>query len=296
MANAFSKLAFLRWGIRGFDILVLLAYPTLGAVFALPELTFAAAARLIVFSGLNVLFLTHIYLINDWSDARLNPEEPHQRKVQALKRPELISERQILVLAALLLAAASAGFFFLSRELFLLGLIIAALTLLYSHPRANCKGVPVLSTFIHLAFAVLYFLGGWVLFRPVSLPAAAIGLFFGLVLSAGHFSNEIQDFSSDLQARIRTNAISFGQRLVFRVGLTLFLLSSIYFLALIREGCLPRSFTPIGWIIILLWIIQTIRYRGWKGGDSILAFRSFYRWVYALAAFAMLVLLWWEKR
>jgi 4-hydroxybenzoate polyprenyltransferase len=297
MASLASRLAFLRWGVRGFDILVLLAYPTLGAAFAWPGWGTEAAVRFVIFSVLNICLLTFIYLLNDWSDARLNPEEPRQRKVQALKHPEVMSERQVLGLAFALLGIALLGFFFLSRPVFIIGVAITFITLIYSHPRIYCKGVPVLSTLTHhLAFASLYFLAGWALFQPLSPPAVEISLYWGLVLSAGHFSNEIEDFQNDAQARIRTNAIAFGQRLVFRLGLALFLLASLYFLGLAWAGILPRSFAWIGAGLAGAWAIQTFRYRHWQAGDPIRPFRSFYRAVYALTSFLILFLLLWQKK
>ena len=290
-----SRLSFLRWGIRAFDVLVLMAYPTLGAIFALPQVNWVSCGRLAIFSIFNSFLLVHIYLINDWSDARLNPAEPRQRKIQALKRPEIINERQILGLAMLLLALSLIGFYFLSPVIFDLTAVIALLTMFYSHPRINGKGIPVLSTLIHLAFAILYFLAGWTLYRPLSPPAAALGLYFGLVLSAGHFSNEIEDFQSDSQAGIRTNAIAFGQRPVFRLGLALFLLSSLYLLGLAVAGWVDQGFAWIGGTLTLAWIIQIVRYRRWQAGDPIHTFRDSYRMVYALVSLAMLALLLWEK-
>ena len=297
MASLASRLAFLRWGVRGFDILVFLAYPTLGAAFAWPGWGSEAAVRFAIFSVLNICLLTFIYLLNDWGDARLNPEEPRQRKVQALKHPEVMSERQVLGLAAALLGIALLGFFFLSRAVLVLNLLLVLITVLYSHPRIHWKGVPILSTLTHhLAFASLYFLAGWVLFQPFSRAAVEISLYWGLVLSAGHFSNEIEDFQNDSQAGIRTNAIAFGQRPVFRLGMALFLLASLYFLGLAWAGILPRLFAWIGAGLVGIWAIQTFRYRRWQAGDPIRPFRSFYRAVYALTSFLILFLLLWEKR
>jgi 4-hydroxybenzoate polyprenyltransferase len=297
MASSASRLGFLRWGVRGFDILVLLAYPTLGAGFAWPGWGTEAAVRFVIFSVLNICLLAFIYLLNDWADARLNPEEPRQRKVQALKHPELVSERQVLGLAFALLGVAVLGFFFLSRPVLVLGLVLVLVTLVYSHPRIHCKGVPVLSTLTHhLAFASLYFLAGWALFQPLSLAAVEISLYWGLVLSAGHFSNEIEDFERDSAAQIRTNAIAFGRRPVFRLGLVLFLLASLYFLGLAWAGIIPRPFAWIGAGLSGLWSIQTFRYRHWQAGDPIRPFRSFYRAVYAFTSVLILLMLLWPKQ
>lgn len=138
-------------------------------------------------------------------------------------------------------------------------------------------------------------MAGWALLQPLSWPAAAIGLFLGMVRAAGHPANEIEDFPNDSRAGIRTNAIAFGQRPVFRLGLALFLLSSLYLTALAWKGWTPKGMVWIGVALSLLWLIQTYRYRHWKGGDPIRSFRRFYRFVYALASFIILSLLLWEK-
>jgi len=295
MSRIFAGLGFLFWGIRGLGIAILFSYPMLGAAFALPEVNRAALLRFLLFFCFHVPFGAHIYLINDWSDARLNPDEPRLRKYQAMKHPEQWGERGVWTLALVFLAVALVGFAFLSPVLFAAGVIIAVITNLYSHPRTNFKGVPLLSTCIHFCFVILYFTGGWGLFAAPTPQAFALALYFGLVLSAGHYSNEIEDFQSDLRAGIRTNAIAFGQRRVFRVGLFLFLLSSLYLMVLAGVGWIPPAMAGVGGVLTLAWVVQIIRFRRWQGGDPIHAFRHFYRILYAGLSLLLVAWLLWEK-
>jgi 4-hydroxybenzoate polyprenyltransferase len=291
-----GKLGFAVWGVRYSDIMVLMAYPTMGAVFAMdaPGLGLAGLKRFLVFTALNFIFVAHIFIFNDWSDAQLNPEEPKRRSKHALKHPALTS-RQVLLCSLALAAFSMAGFALLSWRLLIVALLVQFITAAYSHPRINWKGRPVGGTVIHFLYAILYFCGGWMVFSPLTPTALGLGTFFGLVLAGGHFSNEIQDFNSDLAAGIRTNVIAYGQRRMFRVGLGLFVLSSALFIVIAvtelgvsfeSPTCglahLTRPFyLAVAGALLLVWLIQVWRYRAWKGGDRIRGFRSEYRMIYA---------------
>ncbi|MFO8057478.1 MAG: hypothetical protein R6V10_09295, partial [bacterium] len=41
------------------------------------------------------------------------------------------------------------------------------------------------------------------------------------------------------------------------------------------------AYTWLGVLLLLVWLVQSFRYRHWGGGDSIKEFRRFYRVVYA---------------
>jgi 4-hydroxybenzoate polyprenyltransferase len=280
-SSLIEKLGFVVWGVRYFDIIILMAYPTMGAMFAIEELNLQVILRFTVFSLLNFLFVTSMYIFNDWSDARLNPEEPKRRSRHALKHP-FISSRQVLIISQMVSIVALIGFAFLSWRLLLVAVLIYLLTTAYSHPRINLKGRPVISTAIHFTGAALYFMGGWAVFMPFSIKEVCLGIFFGLILAAGHFSNEIEDFELDMAAGIRTNAIAFGQRFVFRVGLFLFVLSSGFFIYVATEYLEFTPYTIVSLVLFFTWLIQSFRYRHWKGGEMIHSFRNFYRFIYAL--------------
>lgn len=282
---AFSeKLRFIFWGIRYFDILVLISYPTLGAVYALAGKEFSAISlfRLLVFSACNFLLAAHIFIFNDWSDGRMNPEEPRLRERHALKHP-VLSDRELLLASAAPAILALLGYLFISPVVFALAAAIIASTVWYSHPRINWKGRPGLSTLIHFSGAALYFLCGYAAFRDLDARAAAMAVYFGIVLSAGHFSNEIQDYDQDLAAGIRTNAIVYGRQRMFRVGLALFLLSSAWLFA----GGLwigMRLEAALGLAAGAAWAWQAARRWNRPTEESIRGFRRFYRLLYASQA------------
>jgi 4-hydroxybenzoate polyprenyltransferase len=279
-----EKMKFAFWGIRYFDIIIIMAYPTMGAVFAVDDIDLSIIIKFVIFSFFNFIFVAHIYIFNDWSDAHLNPEEPKRRLKHALKYP-VLTMNQVLVCSIAMSLFALTGFAFLSWRLFVVGIFIEVITASYSHPVFNLKGRPFFSTIIHFLGAVLYFIGGWSVFRPFTINGFALAVFFGLVLAAGHFSNEIDDFSQDFEAGIRTNAIAFGQRVVFRTGLALFLISSAWLILLsILFFGYPVSFmlAASGVVLLITWTVQTYRFLKWKGGSPIKDFRKFYRLIYAL--------------
>lgn len=288
-AGLAGKLRFAIWGIRYFDIIVLMAYPTMGAAFAIDRIDLGVVVKFAVFTVFNFLFVAHVYIFNDWSDALLNPEEPKRRPRHALKHP-VLTRGQVLACCMVVGAVAMVGFAFLSLRLLAVAVFIEIVTAAYSHPRINLKGRPIISTLIHFVGASLYFMGGWAVFRPFSLEELSLGAFFGLVLAAGHFSNEIEDFDQDLAADIRTNAIAFGQRKVFRAGLALFIISSGFFVFVSAGMLWFPLYLATAVVLLVAWLIQAWRYRDWKGGEPIAGFRKFYRAAYALLCAVLLCL------
>ncbi len=280
-----DKLGFLQWGVRYFDIILVSAYPCFGAVLALPDLTWPSLFRLAAFIFLNALYIAHIFIYNDWCDARLNPEEPRLRARHALKRP-VLSDREIMGINAALLLVSLIGYAILSVRLFILVVLIEVITYLYSQARINLKGIPLISLSIHFGGGFLYVLGGWVVFREFTPPGFLIAGFIGIVLVAGHFANEIDDFEQDLAVGIRTNAIAFGQRKTLRTGLAAFLISSAWFVIGSFWWLPGAAYKWLGLMLFIAWAVQSWRYRDWRGGDSIKEFRSFYRIIYALFTLA----------
>ena len=115
-----GKLSFFRWGIRYLNIALFMAYPTMGAIFAMPDLERMTLLRLIIFSFFNMLFIAHVYILNDWSDAKLNPRELEFRDKHALKHPEVMSEGDVLRAAvSKMLRATRASWFDMAMRWFM---------------------------------------------------------------------------------------------------------------------------------------------------------------------------------
>jgi 4-hydroxybenzoate polyprenyltransferase len=293
--NSMSRLSFLSWGIRPFNIALFMAYPVMGAVFAMPEVNGANIFKLLVFCALNVPFIAHVYILNDWSDAKLNPKEADIRDKHALKHPEVVTEREVLLISAILVFVSLLGFLVLSRWIFLLALVMLAITFFYSHPRFTLKRYPPGAALAHFSGASLYFLAGWILFQPLSGPGYAMAFFFGMVIVAGNFFNEIEDFNYDLAAGLRTAPVAYGQRPVFRTALFSFAGSSLYFVILSLARVLPFNLAWPGMALLVFWGAEFSRYRNWRGGDAVGSIRLYGRVAYAVFCFAVLVILMVEK-
>jgi 4-hydroxybenzoate polyprenyltransferase len=287
-----SRLGFVIWGLRHQDLAVVIAFPTTASLLAIAGWDLAGLRRFLLLCLCHYLFLNHVFIFNDWSDAALNPAEPARRKRHALKYAAFTGP-QLLVLSAVLLAAALAGYAMLGPQIWRIAAFVTVITVAYSHPWINLKGQPLFSTVIHFIGAFSYFLMGWIAFAKITPPALGLGLFFGLVLAAGHFANEIQDFDSDLIAGIRTNTIAYGQRRMFRAGLALFVLSSAWlvFISIRLPDLAPAwPFQFIAFALLYFWLGKTWEYRAWNGGDDIIPFRRSYRVVYAGVCAAMILI------
>jgi 4-hydroxybenzoate polyprenyltransferase len=301
-----GKLGFLIWGVRWLDFPIFTSFATIGALLAInswsrtnsgPNLGLDSVAwpklvRFLLFTLCNYVFAIHVYTYNDWSDGALNPDEPRRRPRHALKHP-VLSTREVLAISAIMGAIALTGYALLSLRLLFMAAFLTVITVTYSHPWINLKGQPIVSTVIHFLGAWCYFLMGWIAFADLNSTGLSLGAFFGLTLAAGHFANEIEDFDNDLTAGIRTNTIAFGQRLMFRIGLILFLASASFFvcLTLWDQVLTPAPvFQFIAFALLYFWLWKSWEYRKWKGGDTIVGFRHSYRLAYATVCAALILI------
>ncbi|HWS73338.1 MAG TPA: UbiA family prenyltransferase, partial [Thermoanaerobaculia bacterium] len=132
---------------------------------------------------------------------------------------------------------------------------------LYSLPRFNWKGRPLLNSAAHLAGGILHFLLGYSLGKAIDQRGVAIATFFALIFAAGHLTQEIRDHEGDAINGIRTNAVLFGPRRTFAASLVLFTLAHILLLLLALQGILPR---PLAAVVVLygvqlFWSFETLR-------------------------------------
>src|SRR5258706_11488854 len=156
-------------------------------------------------------------MLNDWSGLTTDLADPNKAGPVFTARG---GGRREMV-------GVTAGFLVLSLLLFSrlgpvtlgLSLAIAALSALYSLPRFNWKGRPLLNSLAHLAGGILHFLLGYSIGNAIDRRGVAIATFFGLIFAAGHLTQEIRDHQGDAINGIRTNAVVFGQRRTFAASL-----------------------------------------------------------------------------
>jgi len=271
--------------LRPQDILVLQGSPLLGAAFAIrhpgvPDL--APLATLII---ANVFLVTHIFMLNDWSGLTTDLADPNKATrvftTRGVGRWEMGGVTAGLLVVSLLLFAR------LGPITFGLSLAIAVLSALYSLPRFNWKGRPLLNSAAHLAGGILHFLLGYSLGTAIDRRGLAIATFFALIFAAGHLTQEIRDHQGDAINGIRTNAVVFGPRRTFVASLVLFTLAHIILLMLALDGVLPR---PLAALVVLygvqiFWSIGTLR-EGLTFA-SVSRLQTRYRVLYAIVGLAM---------
>ena len=118
-----------------------------------------------------------------------------------------------------------------------------------------------------------------------------MAFFFGAVIVAGNFFNEIEDFKSDLAIGLSTAVVVYGQTPMFRLALFLFVSSSMYFVILASTGILPHNLVWPGMALLLFWTAAVWRRWHWKGGDEVRSLRLVARMVYAVFCLAVVVIL-----
>jgi 4-hydroxybenzoate polyprenyltransferase len=275
--------------LRPQDILVLQGPPLLGAVFAIRHTGVRDLAPLAILMVANVFLVTHIFLLNDWAGLTTDLADPN--KAARVFTATGVGRREMGVLTA--------GFLILSLLLFsrlgaiaiILSLAIATLSALYSLPRFNWKGKPLLNSAAHLAGGILHFLLGYSLGRVIDQRGVAIAIFFALIFVAGHLTQEIRDHEGDAANGIRTNAVIFGPRRTFVASLLLFTAAQILLLLLALNGILPRPLAAVValYAVQLVWSAEA--FRQGLNYASVSRLQTRYRALYAVVGLAMVVAL-----
>jgi len=274
--------------IRWADVLILQGAPILGIAFSVGLITAAKLTALIFFCAASFLLVTHIFTFNDWAESVQAADSGGAATPLATR--EDIRPSIPLFFSFSLLAASMLLFLFLSPRLFLLAVVIAAFGIFYSHPSLNAKSMPIISTLLHFAGGLLYFLLGYALFSTLDLRSVLIGTFFGITFAAGHPIQEVRDFHEDRQVGARTNAIVFGPRPNFFAGVILFTVQYLYLFLLAWSGLIPRflALLPIVFFPIhIWWTFLTLR-RGLTS-ENVIRFQNRYRILYMLIGLVILV-------
>ena len=272
--------------LRPQDVLVLQGPPLLGAMFGGFHPVEDAAALLTLLCA-NVLLMTHIFLLNDWSGLSADAADPNKASrvfvVHGVGRAELgAMTAGVLVLSLTLFAR-------LGGRAFGLAAAIAVLSALYSLPRLNWKARPIVNSGTHLAGGVLHFLLGYCLTRAVDVRGVSIAVFFALIFAAGHLTQEVRDHDGDALNGILTNAVLFGAHRTFAFSLILFASAHIVLIVLSGRGVLRPAlgFIAALFLVQLWWSFRTLREGLTYANVSSLQTR--YRVLYAIVGIMMVV-------
>lgn len=271
--------------LRPQDILALQGSPLLGAAFAIGLPTVQDLGPLATLMVANVLLVTHIFMLNDWSGLTGDFADPN--KAARVFTARGVERREIGVLTAGLLIVSLLLFSRVGLSAFGLAVAIATLSALYSLPRFNWKGRPLLNSLAHFTGGILHFLLGYSMAHTIDGRGLAAATFFAMIFVAGHLTQEVRDHQGDTINAIRTNAVVFGQRRAFAASLVLFTLAQALLLLLSLRGILPR---PLAALVALFplqlhWSLRTLR-EGLTYA-SVCRLQLRYRLLYAVVGLAM---------
>jgi 4-hydroxybenzoate polyprenyltransferase len=272
------------------EILVLQGSPLLGAAFAIGRPAAENLGALAILAVANVCLVAHIFMLNDWSGLTTDLTDPN--KAAGVFTARGVGRREIGGLAAGLLALSLLLFSRLGPSTLCLALAIATLSALYSLPRFNWKGRPLLSSAAHLAGGFLHFLLGYSVGQAIDRRGLAMAAFFALTFAAGHLTQELRDHQGDVRNAIRTNAVIFGRRRTFAASLALFTLAYALLLLLALQGILPRPLAALVALypLHLRWSLETLA--AGLTYASLRRLQARYRALYTIVGLAMVAALW----
>lgn len=246
--------------IRFDEVLVLQGTPLLGAVFAMSQLTNQSVMALVLLAAGNAFLVAHVFLLNDWAGVHQDLRDPARSAGVFLNRG--VRRHEVAGLLLLLLMLSLMAFSRLGPATLGLGLMIAVASALYSVPHVYMKGVPLVSSALHLVSGVLHFLLGYSVFRSPDIHGLQIALFFAVIFSAGHLTQEVRDREADLGNGIHTNAVKFGKKRVFIVSFALFTFADALLILLALNGAVPQGLALVVAAIYPLhlhWTLQAMR-------------------------------------
>jgi 4-hydroxybenzoate polyprenyltransferase len=273
--------------LRPQDILVLQGPPLLGAGLAIGAPPAEEVVPLVLLMVANVFLVSHIFMLNDWSGLTTDFADPN--KTARVFTARGVRRRNVGVLTVGLLVVSLLLFSGVGALVLSVAVAIATLSALYSLPRFNWKGRPLVNSLAHFTGGSLHFLLGYSISGTIDGRALAVATFFALIFTAGHLNQEVRDHQGDSMNGIRTNAVVFGQRRAFAASLVLFTLAQCLLLLLSLRGILPRVLATLVVLfpLQLHWSLQSLRegltYR------SVYRLQTRYRVLYAVVGLVMVI-------
>lgn len=268
--------------LRYKDVFIFEAPALVGLAFSIPGLTPATAAKTLLFFLACFLLMAQIFYFNDWSDS--TSDSKVAEKIQEMHIKQGIPRQDMLVLSTVSGVASLCAFALFSNSLFIIALSILVLGVMYSfpHPRLKGKGIPLLSSGLHIAGAVLTFLLGYAAFSVIDPRGLLISGYFAFLLTAGHLIQEVQDHAGDQSTYISTNAVRFGPTVIFVSAFGLFTGSFAYLFGLANAGLIPSI---LKYLVLFFPIFGGLGIRAFRAGinyEEMQRFRSQYRILFGI--------------
>ncbi len=273
--------------IRLDEVAVLQGAPVVGALCSIGKFDLAGLVALAVLVAGNLCLVGHVFVLNDWAGIATDSQDPRRAAWTFTAKGAKAREMGVLALVLLLVGLGLLGL--LSLGAGVIGGLIAVLSALYSLPGIGGKGIPLFNSALHLVGGVLHFLLGYAAFAALSWQAVAIGGFFGLVFTAGHFTHEARDHDGDCHNNIRTNAVAFGKRRCFLASLVLFSLAYVLLATLALLGLVPHVLTLVAGAALPLHLLAALRVlRAGLTFEGLRGLQTFYRRLHAIIGIVML--------
>jgi 4-hydroxybenzoate polyprenyltransferase len=274
--------------IRFGEVILMQGTPWMGIVLSVSKLEPAMIPTLAVFLPAGFLLVAHIWILNDWSDYR---EDRVAVNNVAQARASKVARATLLRLSLGSLLCSLALFGLLPLQTLIIAGIITVLGFVYSFPGLRSKGVIGLSSLTHFAGGIFHFLLGYSLFGEMNARALLISLFFALVFTAGHATQEVQDYENDRASGVRTNPVCLGKKPIFLAAFVMFVMAFVYLAYLAVAGIVP---VQLGFSALLLpfqavWTFQVLR--GGLTHERLAWLRQRYRAAFALVGLNILSLL-----
>lgn len=261
---------------------LMVGFPAVGGFLGLHHLTLASLGTYVIIMVAFLLLSASVYSFNAWGGKELDARNVMHRD-HPLQRGET-SDYAVLMLSLALLTASLLIFYSNSERALLGAVVLWGLWLVYSHPKIQAKGKPVVGSVIHFGAGLLMFLIPYSLMGGLDERGWILALFFSLVFVGGHVNHEVMHYDADRDEGLRTSAIVFGRRRMHRISLGIF---GIAYLLLLVAGLKGLA----SWILVIpfLCCLPPQAYCHWRTERQGLTtvrschYRDYYRCCFLLA-------------
>ena len=286
MSRISSYLRSIRW----FEISLRMGEPTVALLLTIPVVNSKNILSAVI--GLVGFFFcwAHGYTLNEWGGYESDRLDPRKSS-----RPIItgsVTRIELLTLSIVLAVISVVIFFLLKPILSLIVVFDIIIGVIYCHPRILGKTFPFFSLFALFIVSVNDFLLGWLIFSNSILSGITIGVLFGLLGLSGISYHEAGDYEYDRREEIMTNAVRYGQKVIFIAGFFFYILAVFYIVYLSIIGLLPNLLYPVFLITFPIYTyFFLMALRTGLDTDSIHNFIRRYRYIYVIIGIYMVVAL-----
>ncbi len=263
-------------GLRINEVLLMSGFFIIGGIFAADHFDSNFIIKLITLSVLSFFIVLSVYSFNA---AAGKSQDSNNLRLQNLWN---LNKNTFLIISVSLFIFATLIALWLSPYSLLFCTLIILLWVCYSHPQCGLKQKAIWGTVLHFMGQILHFIMAWIVFKPLSLDALYISVFFAIAFSSGHILHEIIDFKADKVSGFKTSAIIFGIKKTASILIVLLLVNTFVITFLLfnksiesMAGILFSVCSAIHLLLILVYFK--------KIEEKALIVRIIYRTVYFLA-------------